>query len=615
MSRSYGANLRSFSTGFKDGKLTTCCSVVGQVASLVHGRAVRAVADVVDEALQRRQQRGAGLVRVGADGLRVVDGVAGHVQGGAVTEVADVVAVDRLRQVGAGLVRVGLDVLRVVDFVAGQVVRSAVREVAHVVAVHELAVSQRGLHVDGGLRRNVVVHAARNGALLLGRTRAHEGGRRSLLLPVEAGRLHGGLARVAELLLPARVDLVRILLEGQEGALDILVRLGKLDHAIRQAHVAVGARLPELPGLLTLAAGRGALLRAVLVAEGATAGREDHVRVAQVLEEGREAERVHAARDDGRGLRHALPLLVVVRAIGLVLLQHVRNALVRGITLHLTEGHGANMDAAGTHDAGELRVHEGRVAALRLRARHGTVAGTVVVQELLREVAAGNGDGGAAGHVTVNEEGAALPKRAELGEAVLATGDHLRGVIRRDVRGEELGAARLLDARAHGLHDLGDALVHLAEDLVALGLVVLDEVTPLPEGVARLAEGLRLQAELGLDDGADDEAAGGGAAAQDAPHVNDVAGRAVEEAQVGRGEVDVVDLAVLDVAHALVVADAQGQHGAHHRAAVDDVAVEEQVRVGNLHLLVFRVDIASENVAMAEGKRFERGKAVGHGWR
>ena len=35
-----------------------------------------------------------------------------------------------------------------------------------------------------------------------------------------------------------------------------------------------------------------------------------------------------------------------------------------------------------------------------------------------------------------------------------------------------------------------------------------------------------------------------------------------------------------DVTHALVVTDGEGQHGAHRAAAIEDVAVEEQVRVG-----------------------------------
>merc|ERR1711933_232657 len=144
-----------------------------------------------------------------------------------------------------------------------------------------------------------------------------------LLLPVEAGGLNGGLARVSELLLPARVDLVSVLLEGQESTLDLLVRLRVLDDSVREAHVAVGACLPQLPRLFALAARDRALLRPVLVPEGAAAGRQDHVRVAQVLEERRQAERVHATRDDRGGLFHALPLLAVVGSVGRVVLQHV----------------------------------------------------------------------------------------------------------------------------------------------------------------------------------------------------------------------------------------------------------------------------------------------------
>eukprot|EP00408_Alexandrium_pacificum_P025142 CAMPEP_0171205034 /NCGR_PEP_ID=MMETSP0790-20130122/26344_1 /TAXON_ID=2925 /ORGANISM="Alexandrium catenella, Strain OF101" /LENGTH=118 /DNA_ID=CAMNT_0011670545 /DNA_START=24 /DNA_END=378 /DNA_ORIENTATION=+ len=42
---------------------------------------------------------------------------------------------------------------------------------------------------------------------------------------VKRGGLHGGLAGVPKLLLPAGVDLVGVLLEGQEGALELLVGL------------------------------------------------------------------------------------------------------------------------------------------------------------------------------------------------------------------------------------------------------------------------------------------------------------------------------------------------------------------------------------------------------
>merc|ERR1719149_613108 len=94
--------------------------------------------------------------------------------------------------------------------------------------------------------------------------------------------------------------------------------------------------------------------------------------------------------------------------------------------------------------------------------------------------------------------------------------DHLVRVVRRDVRREKLALARFRHGHAHGLDHLRDALVHLAECLVALGLVVLDEVAALPEAIAGLAERLRLQAELGFDDGADHQATAVRAAAQDA---------------------------------------------------------------------------------------------------
>merc|ERR1712039_515190 len=69
---------------------------------------------------------------------------------------------------------------------------------------------------------------------------------------------------------------------------------------------------------------------------------------------------------------------------------------------------------------------------------------------------------------------------------------------------EEFGGPCLLDASPHGLDNLRDAFVHLTENLVALGLVILDKVAALPECVAGLSEWLRLQAELWLDDGAND---------------------------------------------------------------------------------------------------------------
>ena len=65
-----------------------------------------------------------------------------------------------------------------------------------------------------------------------------------------------------------------------------------------------------------------------------------------------------------------------------------------------------------------------------------------------------------------------------------------------------------------------------------------------------LSERLELQAEFWLDDGSNDEASILEGAAETAPHVNDVACLSIKEAKVGRREIGVVDIAVLDIAHA-----------------------------------------------------------------
>merc|ERR1719220_910719 len=150
----------------------------------------------------------------------------------------------------------------------------------------------------------------------------------SLLLPVERSSLHGRLPRVAELFLPSGVDLVGVLLECQEGSLQLFMRLGVLNDTIRQAAIAIHASLPKHPRLFALAAGHGPLFWAVFVAKGATASCQDNVRVAEILEEGWQPECVHTTGYDGCGLDHALPLLVVVGAISFVLLQHVSDAFV-----------------------------------------------------------------------------------------------------------------------------------------------------------------------------------------------------------------------------------------------------------------------------------------------
>mmetsp|Transcript_78150 Transcript_78150/g.171343 ORF Transcript_78150/g.171343 Transcript_78150/m.171343 type:complete len:728 (+) Transcript_78150:314-2497(+) len=351
---------------------------------------------------------------------------------------------------------------------------------------------------------------------------ADESSGRWLLLPAEARGLQVGLASVSELLLPARVDLIGIVLEGQESTLQFLVSLRILDHTLAERHVSVLAVLPILPGLLRLAAGDGTRLRTVLVAEGTSTSSQDDVGVPQVVEESWEPQSVHAARNDGSGLLHAFPLLMVVRAICGVLLQHVGDVLVAQLALHLAEGHGADVDPAGSQDTGHLRVHEGSVATLALRAGHSTVAGPVVVQELPGEVASGHCHSSATCHVAIHEEGNILCQRSELRQNVLAASDHFVGIVCGNVGAEDFLLSSLLDACLHGLHNLRNALLHLAECLVALRLVVLDEVATLPERVAGLAEGLGLQAQFGLDDGADDQAAVLLLTAQEFPQVFDV---------------------------------------------------------------------------------------------
>ena len=134
------------------------------------------------------------------------------------------------------------------------------------------------------------------------------------------------------------------------------------------------------------------------------------------------------------------------------------------------------------------------------------------------------------------------------------------------------------------------------EHLVALGLVVLDEVTAQPELVAGVGEELRPQAELGLDDRPDHHAPVFDRSSEDAPEIGDVAARSVEEIQVVGRHVEVVHLGVLDVTHALVVADREREERDDHRLAVGDVAIEELERVGDLHGLCALVDLVDEGV-------------------
>merc|ERR1719412_2178663 len=197
---------------------------------------------------------------------------------------------------------------------------------------------------------------------------------RCLLLPIKCRRLHRGFTGVTQLLLPSWIDLVRIFLESEEGPLDFFMGLSILHHTVRQWNISIGASLPQLPSLFTLPARHSALFRTILVAEGSSSSRQYDIGMSQVLKERREPQCIHAARDNGRGLDHALPLLLVVRSISNVILKHVCNELVRSVTLHLAEAHRSDVNAAGTDDTRDFGVHERSVSPLRLGAGDCTMA-------------------------------------------------------------------------------------------------------------------------------------------------------------------------------------------------------------------------------------------------
>jgi len=129
------------------------------------------------------------------------------------------------------------------------------------------------------------------------------------------------------------------------------------------------------------------------MAERSSSGRQDDIRMSQVLKESRETQCVHTTRDYGSCLNHALPFLLIVWSLCHIILKHVCNQLIRSVTLHFSKTHSSNVDAAGTNDAGYFGVHKCCVSPLRLWAGNCTMAGTVVVQELLGEIAASHGDG------------------------------------------------------------------------------------------------------------------------------------------------------------------------------------------------------------------------------
>ena len=328
--------------------------------------------------------------------------------------------------------------------------------------------------------------------------------------------------------------------------------------------------------------------------------------MAKVPEETGHPERVHAARNDRRRRFHAEPFLVVIGAVGAVLFDHVSDDVVVGFAFHLAETHGADVNAGRPLQAGHLRQHKGGVTALRLRRGDGAVPGPVIMQELVGESAPGRGNGLRSGHITVDQEGHVVGVLAEGFEDVLTAGNHLVVIVRRDVGRKQFRLTGIVLGPAHGVGHQVDGFLQRRERLVALGFIVFNKITALPELIGGLGKGAGAQAQFRLYDGADDETAVSNRPSQDPPQIGNGGCRAVVQPQVFGREIKVVHLGVFDVAHALVVADGQRQEGGDHGPAIDDVAVEQFHRIGDFHQLLGLVDFIDQGIDAA-------GKVIGSG--
>ncbi|SEG12281.1 hypothetical protein SAMN05421751_11194 [Jhaorihella thermophila] len=224
------------------------------------------------------------------------------------------------------------------------------------------------------------------------------------------------------------------------------------------------------------------------------------------------------------------------------------------------------------------------------------MSGAVVVQVLFGEGPPRGGDRLRAGHVAIHQEGAMVRVRPEGFQDVFAAVDHLVIIVGSDVPGKQLCLPGFVLRALHRVMDQPHGFLERRKHLIALGLVVLDEIAAQPEFIAGIGKGFRAQAQFRLDDGADDEAAIHHRPAQHAPQVGNCGRRPVEQTQIGRRDVEIVHLGIGHVAHALVVADRKRQEAGDHRAPVDHVAVEQLDRVGDLHQLLFRVDLVDQRI-------------------
>ena len=108
------------------------------------------------------------------------------------------------------------------------------------------------------------------------------------------------------------------------------------------------------------------------------------------------------------------------------------------------------------------------------------MSGAVVVQKLFREGSASGRRCRSSRNVTIDKERASLTPTDQTATERLATCDHFKGIVCRDVPRKKIGAASLIDARPHAVDDLRDAFVLLAANLIPVRLTVLDDMPSFP---------------------------------------------------------------------------------------------------------------------------------------
>ena len=117
----------------------------------------------------------------------------------------------------------------------------------------------------------------------------------------------------------------------------------------------------------------------------------------------------------------------------------------------------------------------------------------VIVQILIWEAPPRGGDGRGACHIPVHEKGHVIGVFSECFENEFPAGDHLVVVIGGDIGRKQLCLASFVLGAFHGIRDQRDRLLQRSENLVALRLVVLDEITAEPKLVCRIGKGLGAQ--------------------------------------------------------------------------------------------------------------------------